>query len=184
MGSLTRLPVLLINASHEPLKIIFGKRALSMVVKGVVEIELERDYDVRPGLRMPSVVRLRRYVRLPHSVGAKVLSRKNIYLRDGYRCQYCGEQFPGYALSWDHVIPRCQGGSGEWENLVAACKPCNSRKAGRTPEEAGMKLLRRPLPRTLHTGRFILKTMGSGMPEWDKYLFNDSTGETRLTRRA
>lgn len=177
-----RRPVLLINASYEPLRILHCKRALTMIVKGTAEIELGREHDVRPGLRMPSVIRLRRYVHVP--IRTKVLTRKNIYMRDDYRCQYCSEKFRGEDLSWDHVLPRCQGGRDEWENLVTCCKRCNHRKAGRTPEEAGMPLLRRPLPRTLHTSRFVLRSMGSGMPEWNKYMFHDSDGEVGLVHRA
>lgn len=180
--SMMRTPVLLINASYEPIRILVAKRALTMVVKGVAEIELGHDVYVRPGLRMPSVIRLRRYVHVP--IRTKILSRKNIYLRDGYRCLYCGERFQAGELSWDHVIPRSKGGSSDWDNLVTACKQCNHRKADRTPEEAGMPLLRRPLPRTLHTSRFVLRSLGSGVPEWNRYMFHDSDGEASFTRRG
>lgn len=176
------MPVLLINASYEPLRIMARRRALKMLVKAKVEVEMDVDSYLSGDLSKLSVVRLRHNVRVP--IRTKVLTRKNIYMRDDYRCQYCSEKFRGEDLSWDHVIPRCQGGRDEWENLVTCCKRCNHRKAGRTPEEAGMPLLRRPLPRTLHTSRFVLRSMGSGMPEWNKYMFHDSDGEVGLVHRA
>lgn len=176
------MPVLLINASYEPMSIIPARDAFRLLVNGKVDIKLERDRDVRPGFQMPSVVILRHYVRVP--IRTKVLTRKNVYMRDNYHCQYCDQKFHGEDLSWDHVLPRCQGGKEEWENLVTCCKRCNHRKAGRTPDEAGMPLLRRPLPRTVHTSQFVLRRMGSGMPEWNKYMFQDSEGETGLVHRA
>ncbi|MBI5535781.1 MAG: HNH endonuclease [Deltaproteobacteria bacterium] len=71
-------------------------------------------------------------------------SKVNVFTRDGWRCQYCGGRFAMNELNYDHVVPRKQGGKTNWENIVTSCYPCNARKAGRTPEQAGMKLLRRP----------------------------------------
>lgn len=181
------MPVLLINASYEPLRIIHGKDAIRMMVTGKVEVEVGRDVDVVPGFRMPSVVRLRRYVRVP--ITTKVMSKRSIHQRDDHRCMYCNTRCNGSgdepnAISLDHVIPRSRGGRNDWDNLVTACKRCNHRKADRTPEEAGMQLRCRPLPRTIHTSRFVLRQLGSGVAEWDRFLFNDSTGETKLTRHG
>jgi len=89
---------------------------------------------------IPSVVRLFRMVRRPP--GRLALSRKNVFRRDRYTCQYCGAR--GVELTLDHVTPRSRGGRTTWENLVTACKACNTKKGNRTPEEAGMRLLKRP----------------------------------------
>ena len=86
---------------------------------------------------VPAVVRLRYMVRTPRRAIATV-SRRAVFARDDYRCQYCGDR----ADSIDHVLPRSRGGRHEWENLAAACRPCNTRKRDRTPDEAGMRLLR------------------------------------------
>jgi 5-methylcytosine-specific restriction endonuclease McrA len=93
---------------------------------------------------------------------------------------YCGLPFVGQDLTLDHVIPKSQGGKNEWNNLVAACGKCNHRKANRTPEEAGMRLIRRPLPANIHTPRFVLKALGSEVQDWGRYLYADSEGEKRF----
>jgi 5-methylcytosine-specific restriction endonuclease McrA len=93
-------------------------------------------------IRVPRVVVLVAYEHLPK---ARVrFSRFNIYARDDSTCQYCGRRFPRSDLNLDHVVPRSRGGSTNWENVVCSCVPCNLRKGGRTPEEAGMRLLRHP----------------------------------------
>ena len=96
---------------------------------------------------MPRVIRLLTYDRLPRQ---KVkFNRRNIFARDGNRCQYCGKRFATSELSLDHVVPRSRGGRATWENIVCACLKCNVRKGGRTPREAGMRLIREPVePRT------------------------------------
>lgn len=92
--------------------------------------------------RIPEVIQFTRYDRIPQN---KVhYNRRTIYRRDSHSCQYCGKKKSTAELSLDHVVPRCQGGLTNWENIVVACTECNSRKAGRTPEEAGMKLRRQP----------------------------------------
>jgi 5-methylcytosine-specific restriction endonuclease McrA len=98
--------------------------------------------------RMPAVVRLTRPV-ASYKKGIK-FSRINVFTRDGFSCQYCGARKAKKDLNYDHVIPRIQGGQTVWWNIVTSCYPCNDRKAGRTPEQAGMKLLRQPFkPKTL-----------------------------------
>jgi 5-methylcytosine-specific restriction endonuclease McrA len=98
-------------------------------------------------IQVPRVVRLLTYDRLPR---ARVkFNRRNIFARDSNRCQYCGKRFPTGELSLDHVLPRSRGGGSSWDNIVAACLKCNVRKGGRTPWEAGMRLIREPVqPRT------------------------------------
>lgn len=110
------------------------------------EFEPER-YDwirtVRFEIAVPRIIRLLLYDRLP--VQTVTFNRRNLYARDGNRCQYCGRRFSSSELSLDHVVPRSRGGTNTWENIVCACLRCNVRKGGRTPEEAGMHLIRAPV---------------------------------------
>jgi hypothetical protein len=180
MSLITRT-VLQLNESYEPLCIISAKKALQMVTTGRALVEVPTRIMIYRGVYLPSVIRLqgRKGRRIPYRM--QKVSRKTILIRDGHRCMYCGERKKtGADLELEHVIPRSQGGKSTWENLVAACKPCNRRKNDRTPEQAGMKLIHRPLPASIHTSRFILKAMGSEVQEWGRFLFNDSEGEKRL----
>jgi len=174
MHSLDRLhrPVLVLNASYEPINICAARRALVLVLKGVASAEELTGADVhssRHRVRIPSVIRLLEYRRIPHQTRA--LSRKNILMRDRYTCQYCHRTMPSGELTLDHVVPRSRAGETTWENLVACCHPCNNRKGNRTPEEAGMKLARMPRPFSLHTSRHLMRLMGKADDQWRKYLF-------------
>lgn len=93
-------------------------------------------------VQVPRVIRLLKYDRLPRN--SVKFNRRNVFLRDGHRCQFCGKKYGSHNLSLDHVIPRSRGGLMNWENIVTACLKCNVRKGGRTPQEAGMKLLQPP----------------------------------------
>ncbi|MCC6677281.1 MAG: HNH endonuclease [Phycisphaerales bacterium] len=97
---------------------------------------------VRFEIAVPRIIRLLGYERLPEQTVK--LNRRNLFARDRNHCQYCGRYFPTSELSIDHVTPRAQGGGDAWDNLVCACIRCNARKGGRTPEQASMKLIRRP----------------------------------------
>jgi 5-methylcytosine-specific restriction endonuclease McrA len=111
-----------------------------------VEVLEEYDEVVRSPsveLRIPAVVRLKRPVS-GHKKGVK-FSRVNVMTRDGFCCQYCGARKAMKDLNYDHVIPRKQGGKTVWENIVTSCYPCNDRKAGRTPQQARMKLIKQPV---------------------------------------
>jgi len=99
--------------------------------------------SVRLNLRLPQILLLREFDRVP--VQDTKLNRRNVFERDQYRCQYCGEVFPESKLNLDHVIPRDRGGRTSWENLVTSCIECNSRKANRLPHQAGLILRRQPL---------------------------------------
>ena len=165
-------PVLVLNASYEPINICGARRALVLVLKGVARTEEEQGLELhsaRARMAMPSVIRLLEYRRIPHQTRA--LSRKNILLRDRNSCQYCGVILPSAELTLDHVIPRSRGGLSTWENLVAACRVCNARKADRTPAEAGMKLLRQPRRVTIHTSRALMRQTGADEEKWRKYLY-------------
>ena len=171
-GSLLRSPVLVLNASYEPIHVCAARRALVLLFKGVAQAEesgaaLMR--SARAAVPVPSVIRLLEYRRIPRQTRA--LSRKNILIRDHYTCQYCGRKGVAGELTLDHVLPRSRGGSTSWENLVAACRPCNNRKGDRLPEEARMPLSRRPKPFTLHTSRSLMRQLGSQQENWRKYLF-------------
>src|SRR5512134_2760554 len=165
-------PVLVLNASYEPINICAARRALVLVLKGVASAEEESYaavHSARASVKLPSVIRLLEYRRIPHQT--RSLSRKNILMRDRYTCQYCLKPLPSSELTLDHVIPRSRSGETTWENLVACCHHCNNRKGSRTPEEAGMKLSRQPRPFSLHTSRHLMRMLGKGDAQWRKYLF-------------
>ncbi|MCS6953305.1 MAG: HNH endonuclease [Bryobacteraceae bacterium] len=174
MTNLDRLrrPVLVLNASYEPIHICAARRAIVLLLKGVAAAEELSHVVVHSAWRampLPSVIRLLEYRRIPHQT--RPLSRKNILMRDRYTCQYCGRTLPSSELTLDHVIPRSRGGETAWENLVTCCHDCNNRKGNRTPEEAGMKLTRLPRPFTLHTSRHIMRQLAHADERWKKYLF-------------
>jgi 5-methylcytosine-specific restriction endonuclease McrA len=165
-------PVLVLNASYEPINVCAARRAIVLVLKGVAMTEEENGHflhSARVTFRVPSVIRLLEYRRIPHQTRA--LSRKNILLRDRNSCQYCGVVLSASELTLDHVIPRSRGGSSTWENLVACCHSCNRRKGNQLPSEAGMKLIREPRSFNLHTSRHIMRLLGHSDSKWRKYLF-------------
>jgi 5-methylcytosine-specific restriction endonuclease McrA len=165
-------PVLVLNATYEPINVTAVRRALVLILKGVATAEEDDGsfiHAARFAVRIPSVIRLLEFRRIPYQTRA--LSRKNLLLRDRYTCQFCGSAFPAHELTLDHVIPRSRGGHTDWDNLVACCHKCNNLKGDRLPEEAGLKLLRPPRPFTLHTSRQIMRMMGRSDERWRKYLF-------------
>ena len=166
-------PVLVLNASYEPINICGARRALVLVLKGVARTEEAQDAELhaaRLRMAMPSVIRLLEYRRIPHQTRA--LSRKNILLRDRNMCQYCQVILTSGELTLDHVIPRSRGGLSTWENLVACCHDCNRRKGNQLLNELReMKLLREPRPFSLHTSRHIMRMIGSADAAWRKYLY-------------
>jgi 5-methylcytosine-specific restriction endonuclease McrA len=171
-GDRLHRPVLVLNASYEPINVCAARRALVLVLKGVAAAEEVTHHHVssaRSVLRLPTVIRLLEYRRIPHQ--SRALSRKNILMRDRYTCQYCHKTLPSSELTLDHVIPRSRSGETTWENLVACCHPCNNRKGNRTPEEAGLRLLRPPRPFSMHTSRHLMRMLGNSDDQWRKYLF-------------
>jgi 5-methylcytosine-specific restriction endonuclease McrA len=172
-GKMMQTPVLVLNASYEPINICGARRALVLVLKGVAKTEEEQGamlHASRVRMPMPSVIRLLEYRRIPHQTRA--LSRKNILLRDRNTCQYCSVVLPAGELTLDHVIPRSRSGLSTWENLVACCHACNRRKGNRLLHEIDdMKLLREPRPFSLHTSRHIMRMIGHQDPSWRRYLY-------------
>lgn len=165
-------PVLVLNASYEPIHVCAAKRALVLLFKGVAQSEVHTAdllHSTSAAVNVPSVIRLLEYRRIPRQT--RSLSRKNILARDRYTCQYCNHGCSMGELTLDHVLPRSRGGASSWENLVAACRRCNNRKGDRLPEEANMKLKKRPKPFTLHTSRSLMRQMGTQQETWRKYLF-------------
>lgn len=171
--------VLQLNMSFEPLRIVTPRHALKLVTKGKARVVVPTSIEIYPGVFLPSVIRLTTYAHVPYK--RPVPSRKNIFTRDGHRCMYCGRRAGKHVvLELEHVIPKSRSGPSSWENLVAGCHECNQKKRDRTPEEAGMQLIHKPLPATIHTSRFVLQQLGSEIDEWGPYLFKDSKGEQKL----
>jgi 5-methylcytosine-specific restriction endonuclease McrA len=165
---------LLLNASYEPLKVVHWQKAITLLCQGKVEVVSVYDREIR-GVRitfkLPSVIRLLRYIKIKRRFDYVPFSRANIYARDGHSCQYCGGRFPTAELTFDHVVPVAQGGRKDWENIVTCCVGCNRKKGGRTPNEAGMHLLR--APKRPDSAPAIRITIGlSNAPEsWRDYLY-------------
>ncbi|MCJ7652335.1 MAG: HNH endonuclease [Actinobacteria bacterium] len=158
--------VLLLNATFEPLCAVSARRAIVLILKGKAVV-LERDggafHSERLIIAIPSVIRLVYYVKVPY-YGRANLSRRAVFARDSWACQYCG----GKAETMDHVVPRSRGGAHSWENVVAACRRCNSKKRDKLPVEASLKLRKKPgVPRGPAT---VSLELGRVRTEWERYL--------------
>lgn len=137
---------LLLNSTYEPMKVVNWQKALILWFQDKVEIvEFHSVYvrSARMQFRIPSVIRLKSYVRLK-GIERVRFCRENVYLRDDYTCQYCGHRYHIKELTLDHVVPASKAGLKNWTNVVSACRPCNQRKSNRTPKAAGMPLLKEP----------------------------------------
>ncbi len=157
---------LVLNATHEPLCVVSTRRALLLVLERKAELMAATDRVFRAELVSfpePSVVRLNYYIKVPYQARV-ALNRRAVFARDGHRCQYCGAS----AENIDHVIPRSKGGPHAWDNVVAACRPCNTAKRDRMLEDSGMKLRRAPaVPR--HRA-WVLVASGTIRPDWEPFL--------------
>jgi 5-methylcytosine-specific restriction endonuclease McrA len=137
--------VLLLSSAYEPLTVIPWQRAISLLTLGKVEVLETYDREVRSRylcLKMPAVVRLVNMFR--RNKQRIKFSRVNVLARDRWTCQYCGDKPSINDLTYDHVVPRSQGGKTCWENIVTACEACNAKKANKTPQQAGMRLRKQP----------------------------------------
>ena len=155
---------LVLNGTNQPLAVVPARRAVVLVLKDKAEVVRSDGLIFRSErLRLvaPSVVRLRYFVKVPYRAQA-ALTRRAVFARDHWSCQYCGRA----AENVDHVIPRSRGGEHAWQNVVAACRRCNSRKENRLPTEAGLRLARKPfVPRD----GFRL-SLGRPEPDWEPFL--------------
>ena len=169
---------LVLNATYEPLKIVNWQKAMILLFQGKVEVVEEHEAyvnTVRFKFRLPSVLRLIHYVR-SHSQSFIRFSRENIYVRDNYSCQYCGDQFSTKGLTMDHVVPAVQGGKKTWTNIVTACISCNQKKGGRTPTQAGMKLAKKPMEPMWLPKVTVRFSLSQAPPTWLAYLRSKNAG--------
>jgi len=156
-------------------KIISWQRAMLLWLSEKVDVLDHHAVQVRSistSFSVPSVIRVRHYVRPRRERRTVAFSRAHIFLRDNHSCQYCEKQLPAKLLTLDHVVPVTRGGPGSWENLVTSCRSCNQAKGSRTPEEAGMPLRRPPskLPMNFIPDILLLRKQ---VPEsWKLYLGN------------
>ncbi|WP_413289787.1 HNH endonuclease [Bdellovibrio sp. HCB337] len=174
MHHLSSLRSLLLNSSYEPMRIVSWQKALILWFQDKVEIlEYHTVFarSARTSYQMPSVLRLKSYVR-PRSTGAVRFCRENVYIRDNFTCQYCGDKLVAKHLTLDHVVPASKNGKKTWTNVVSACRECNQRKANRTPQTANMPLLTEPkMPSWLPTRELeIQMEMEQAPASWLEYL--------------
>ena len=157
---------LVLNATYEPLCVVSSRRALILILDDKAELlhaTGARFRSERAAFPEPSVVRLAHFVKVPYRARV-ALNRRAVFARDGHRCQYCGNA----AENIDHVIPRSRGGTHTWDNVVAACRPCNTKKEDRYLHEVGFQLRRQPgVPRER---TWILAATGSLRDDWEPYL--------------
>ncbi len=195
-GSAVNCNVLVLNRHYLAIRVINVRRAFSLLCRRLAEVihiedgeylsydfqswcdlsELRRAFDpnghdwiktVRFDIAVPRIIRLSIFDRLPKQ--DVKFNRRNIFARDGNRCQYCGKKFPTTELSLDHVIPRSRGGGSTWENIVCCCLKCNIRKGGRTPNEAHMKL--QTIPKKPHRNPIISVKLNDGRyASWKQFL--------------
>lgn len=195
MGALT-CSVLVLNRNYMALRVVNVKRAMTLLYRQLAEVvhiekgqyisydfeswrnisELKRQFQpdgfdwlrtVRFEIAVPRIIRLLFYEKLPR--GDVKFNRRNIFARDGNHCQYCGKKFPTTELSLDHVVPRSQNGRSTWDNVVCACIECNIKKGGRTPEQAGMKLISVP-KRPRRSPVLGLKLTDARYASWKQFL--------------
>lgn len=163
--------VLVLNASYEPLQLVPVRRALVLLLQEkaeVVEAAQRFMCGISRHFQLPLVIRLTRYIRIPRNLRLPC-SRRGVIIRDRETCQYCGAQPGRNYLTIDHVVPRTYGGTTDWDNVVAACRECNHRKGGRTPDEANMPLL--TIPRQPHYVAFALLIELERHDIWRKYSY-------------
>ncbi|MCK9355849.1 MAG: HNH endonuclease [Dehalococcoidia bacterium] len=161
-------PVLVLNQGFEPHDVCRTRRAIVLVFCGKAElVEDSRGmvHSISASFAIPSVIRLTQRVRRPEH--ERRLTRVEVFTRDRFTCQYCGRVTRDLTL--DHVMPRSQGGEHSWENVVSACKLCNRKKGGRTPDEAGMKLMSVPR-RPYNYGYHVPYHYFCSHSDWQKYL--------------
>jgi 5-methylcytosine-specific restriction endonuclease McrA len=160
--------VLVLNATYEPINVCTVRRAIVLLLKARAEV-LEQGaqtlHSEKAAFARPFVIRLTAYVRVPRDAHRRKITRRAVFARDDWTCQYCGARSN---LTVDHVIPRSKGGPSSWDNIVASCAPCNRRKGDRTPAQANMHP--QHAPRTPHAEIFIRVSSPTIPAAWRAYL--------------
>jgi len=188
--------VLVLNRMYTAVRVVSARRAFTMLCKEAAEVisfddgkytnydfdtwaevsEFRRQFEpdahdwvrtARVHIAVPKIIRLLGYDRFPKQ--QVKLNRRNLYARDGNKCQYCGKHYSTKELTLDHVVPRVQGGVHTWENLVCACVKCNARKGGRTPDQAHMHLVRKPI-RPKRNPSIMLRLGNAKYQSWKAFL--------------
>lgn len=160
--------MLVLNATYEPINVCTVRRAVVLLLKAKAEVIEHADWQLHSAttsLTRPVVIRLVTYVRIPRDTHRRKITRRAVFARDEWTCQYCGSRSN---LTVDHVIPKSKGGGSSWDNIVASCAPCNRRKGNSLPRQVGMKLLREP--RTPNPTVFIHVASPTIPPAWMQYL--------------
>ncbi len=136
--------MLVLNATYEPINVCTVRRAVVLLLKEKAEVIEHSEWQLHSAnatIARPVVIRLVSYVRIPRDTHRRKITRRAVFARDDWTCQYCGSRSN---LTVDHVVPRSKGGPSSWENIVASCAPCNRRKGSALPRQAGMNLTRQP----------------------------------------
>ena len=171
--------MLVLNATYQPINVCTVRRAVVLLLKEKAEIVERTDrilHSASATLSRPAVIRLVSYVKVPRAAHRRKITRRAVFARDDWTCQYCGSRAQ---LTVDHVIPRSKGGGSSWENIVAACAPCNRRKGDALPRQAGMTLARQP--RTPGPDIFIQVAAPAIPATWRQYLASSSSNSTAAT---
>ena len=166
-GTLSR--VLVLNASYEPINVCTVRRAAVLVLKERAEILEQSEATLHAEvftMPRPAVIRLTTYIRIPRDAHSRKITRRAVFARDRWTCQYCGNERG--TLTVDHVVPRSKGGASSWDNIVTCCAPCNRRKADRLPAQARMHPRRRPSPPSPTI--FVHVAAPTIPPAWQQYL--------------
>lgn len=174
-GEQDGLSTLVLTVGYEPVNVVNWRRAFCMVFTERATVVEEHEKMVRSpqrSFRAPSVIRLSRSVER-HRPKVK-RSKRSLFERDSFTCQYCNKRFQPDELTVDHVLPKSLGGTMDWSNSVTSCKACNNAKGNKMPHEAGMKLIRPPVVPRTEPYLLIRRILGNRVsPEWIPYLFWD-----------
>ena len=162
----------MLNATYEPINVCTVRRAVVLLLKDKAEIIERAGWELhseRATISRPMVIRLVSYVRIPYDTHRRKITRRAVFARDSWTCQYCGSRSN---LTVDHVIPRSKGGTSSWDNIVASCAPCNRRKGDRLPRQANM--VPRNEPRTPRPEVFIQLASPTIPATWKQYLLPEA----------
>lgn len=164
---------LVLNSNYMPLNTINWKIAIALVYKGTCRVEAEYEdwvvHSANESWNVPSVIVTNEIKKFRPDVA---FSRKNVYIRDRFRCQYCTKKFSRKFLTFDHVIPKSRGGKTTWENIVTCCQKCNAKKADKTPAEARFKLMKEPVkPPHIHFVMYKVSKNRDRLEQWKDFIF-------------